>query len=70
MILFRSCLLMIVESEIIVEMMNKRATMLANPGRSFGRWDYTHQIDFEYVLFYLKFATRQERARFEKVNNV
>ena len=52
----------------IVEMINKRAMMLLNPGtsRSFGQWDYKLQIDFESVLFYGKFSTREEWAKFEK----
>ncbi|KAG0123751.1 hypothetical protein HOY82DRAFT_544039 [Tuber indicum] len=64
-------LLIIIESDMIVRMINTRVTMLLNPGSSgsFRGWDDKLQIDFESVLSYFKFATRAEWARFEKDDN-
>lgn len=63
-------LLRILELDIIVELLNKQATMILNPGtktsRLFKRFDSRLQIDFKSVLIYCKFTTRDEWTKLKK----
>ncbi|PWW79297.1 hypothetical protein C7212DRAFT_340200 [Tuber magnatum] len=47
------------KSEIMIKMINKRATMLANPHRFFGQWDKNLQSDFDHVLCYFDKASTE-----------
>jgi len=49
-------------------MINKRATILANPRRYSKKWDHQLQKDFEKVLLYFKNANNKDWKRFEEGN--
>ena len=49
-------------------MINKRATILANPKRYPNKWDQQLQKDFEKVLLYFKNANSKDWKRFEEGN--
>lgn len=55
-----------IESKIMVAMMNKRATMIANQRRISRKWDKKHQSNFETVLLFFHNATEEEMGMFEK----
>jgi len=57
---------MISESERMVKMINKRATMLANPDRFFKQWDKNLRSDFNHILCYFEKASTQDWERFEQ----
>lgn len=61
-----------VKLDMIVELLNKWATILVNAGtktrRSFRECNYRLQIDFKSLLFHYKFTTRKEWMKFKKDN--
>jgi len=53
----------------MVTMINKRATVLANPDRYYPRrWNKKNQNDFERVLRYFDNTNTEDRNRFEEKN--
>ncbi|PUU73339.1 hypothetical protein B9Z19DRAFT_1095224 [Tuber borchii] len=58
----------LLESNILVRMINKRATMLTNPGKYSRQWGKQSQKDFEKVLLYFKFANSEDWKKFEEGN--
>jgi len=52
----------------MVRLMNKRATMLANPSRYANPWKENQQKDFEKAMAYFKEAGPEDRNMFEVSN--
>ena len=50
----------------MVKMINKRATMLANPFRFLGSWNESLQDDFDSILLYFNNSGTQSRKRFKQ----
>jgi len=61
-------LLKIPESNVLVRMINKRGTVIANPWRYSRQWDQKLQNDFEKVLLYFQNAKNEDWRRFEEGN--
>ena len=53
----------------LIDMINKRATMLANPTRYSTLWDEQQQTDFDCVLAYFNTANSRNWAKFEAGNS-
>ncbi|PUU72715.1 hypothetical protein B9Z19DRAFT_1069562 [Tuber borchii] len=54
------------ESAMMVEMINKRATIQLNPDRYSQGWSKTKQKEFERVLRYFNYASTADWKRFEE----
>jgi len=57
---------MTLESGMMIEIINQRATMLANPRRFRTPWDKAMQTDFTTILLFFDKATPEEWDRFER----
>ncbi|KAG0127470.1 hypothetical protein HOY82DRAFT_77815 [Tuber indicum] len=54
------------KSNMIINIINKRATMIANRRRISRKWDEQLQSDFENIILFFHHASEEEWGRFEK----